>query len=41
VAQKLTELKAQDGGDVTMSGSPTTVRWLLRALNVSYASAKD
>jgi dihydrofolate reductase len=30
VAQKLTEIKAQDGGDITMSGSATTVRWLLR-----------
>jgi dihydrofolate reductase len=30
VAQKLTDLKAQDGGDIAMSGSPTTVRWLLR-----------
>jgi dihydrofolate reductase len=30
VAQKLTEIKAQDGGDIVMSGSPTTVRWLLR-----------
>jgi dihydrofolate reductase len=30
VAQKLTDLKAQDGGDISMSGSPTTVRWLLR-----------
>src|SRR5918998_6443765 len=30
VAQKLTNIKAQDGGDITMSGSPTTVRWLLR-----------
>jgi dihydrofolate reductase len=30
VAQKLTHLKAQDGGDIAMSGSPTTVRWLLR-----------
>jgi dihydrofolate reductase len=29
VAQKLTDVKAQDGGDITMSGSPTTVRWLL------------
>ena len=29
-AQKLTDIKAQDGGDITMSGSPTTVRWLLR-----------
>jgi dihydrofolate reductase len=31
IAQKLSELKAQDGGDITMSGSATTVRWLLRA----------
>jgi len=30
VAQKLTDLKAQDGGDIVMSGSATTVRWLLR-----------
>jgi dihydrofolate reductase len=30
VAAKLTEIKAQDGGDITMSGSATTVRWLLR-----------
>jgi dihydrofolate reductase len=30
VAQKLTEIKAEDGGDITMSGSATTVRWLLR-----------
>ena len=30
VAQKLNALKAQDGGDIAMSGSPTTVRWLLR-----------
>jgi len=30
VAKKLTGIKAQDGGDITMSGSPTTVRWLLR-----------
>jgi dihydrofolate reductase len=30
VAQKLTDLKAQDGADIAMSGSPTTVRWLLR-----------
>jgi dihydrofolate reductase len=29
VVQKLTDLKAQDGGDIAMSGSPTTVRWLL------------
>jgi riboflavin biosynthesis pyrimidine reductase len=26
----LTDIKARDGGDVTMSGSATTVRWLLR-----------
>jgi dihydrofolate reductase len=30
VAQRLTEIKAQDGGDISMSGSATTVRWLLR-----------
>jgi dihydrofolate reductase len=30
VAQKLTDLKAQEGGDISMSGSATTVRWLLR-----------
>ena len=30
VAQKITELKSQDGGDITMSGSATTMRWLLR-----------
>jgi dihydrofolate reductase len=30
VAGKLTELKAGDGGDITMSGSATTARWLLR-----------
>jgi dihydrofolate reductase len=30
VAQKLSDIKAQDGGDITMSGSATTVRWLLR-----------
>ena len=29
-AERLTELKAQDGGDISMSGSATTVRWLLR-----------
>ena len=28
--RKLTEIKARDGGDITMSGSATTVRWLLR-----------
>ena len=30
VAQKLAAIKAQDGGDITISGSGTTVRWLLR-----------
>jgi dihydrofolate reductase len=30
VAQKLREIKAADGGDIAMSGSATTVRWLLR-----------
>ena len=30
VARKLTEIKSQDGGDIAMSGSATTVRWLLR-----------
>lgn len=30
VAQKLADIKAQNGGDITMSGSATTVRWLLR-----------
>jgi len=29
-ATKVAELKAQDGGDIVMSGSATTVRWLLR-----------
>ena len=29
-AQRVAEIKASDGGDITMSGSPTTVRWLLR-----------
>jgi dihydrofolate reductase len=29
-AAKLAEIKAQDGGDISMSGSATTVRWLLR-----------
>jgi dihydrofolate reductase len=29
-ARKLTDIKTQDGGDITMSGSATTVRWLLR-----------
>ncbi len=31
VAKRLDEIKRQDGGDITMSGSATTVRWLLRA----------
>jgi dihydrofolate reductase len=30
VAKKLSEIKAQDGGDISVSGSATTVRWLLR-----------
>jgi dihydrofolate reductase len=30
VAQRVADIKAQDGGDITMSGSGTTVRWLLR-----------
>lgn len=30
VATKVADLKAQDGGDIAMSGSATTVRWLLR-----------
>ncbi len=30
VAQQLTDIKARDGGDIAMSGSATTVRWLLR-----------
>ena len=29
-AERLAEIKAQDGGDISMSGSATTVRWLLR-----------
>ena len=29
-AARLAELKGQEGGDITMSGSATTVRWLLR-----------
>jgi dihydrofolate reductase len=29
-AQALQDIKAQDGGDIAMSGSATTVRWLLR-----------
>jgi dihydrofolate reductase len=28
-ASKLAELKAEEGGDLVLSGSPTTVRWLL------------
>jgi dihydrofolate reductase len=30
VASKVAELKAQEGGDIVMSGSGTTARWLLR-----------
>jgi dihydrofolate reductase len=30
VAHKLTDIKAQDGGDISITGSATTVRWLLR-----------
>ena len=30
VAGKLTDIKSRDGGDIAMSGSGTTVRWLLR-----------
>jgi dihydrofolate reductase len=30
VARKLADIKARDGGDIAMSGSPTTARWLLR-----------
>ena len=30
VAKRLTDLKATDGGDIAMSGSATTFRWLLR-----------
>jgi dihydrofolate reductase len=29
-ARRLADLKAQEGGDISMSGSATTVRWLLR-----------
>lgn len=29
-SRKLANIKAQDGGDINMSGSATTVRWLLR-----------
>lgn len=29
-ASRVAEVKAQDGGDISMSGSATTVRWLLR-----------
>jgi dihydrofolate reductase len=29
-AARLADIKAQDGGDIAMSGSATTVRWLLR-----------
>jgi dihydrofolate reductase len=30
VAGKLSEIKAREGGDIAMSGSATTVRWLMR-----------
>jgi len=30
VARKVADIKATDGGDITMSGSATTARWLLR-----------
>ena len=30
VAKAMNKIKAQDGGDIAMSGSATTVRWLLR-----------
>ncbi|ADB48918.1 dihydrofolate reductase family protein [Conexibacter woesei] len=30
VVAQLTEIKRRDGGDISMSGSATTVRWLLR-----------
>jgi dihydrofolate reductase len=30
VAARLREIKGRDGGDIAMSGSATTVRWLLR-----------
>ena len=30
VAGKLSDIKAEDGGDINMSGSATTARWLLR-----------
>jgi len=30
VASRLTDIKSQDGGDIAMSGSATTVRWLMR-----------
>jgi dihydrofolate reductase len=30
VARRLADIKAQEGGDISMSGSATTVRWLLR-----------
>ena len=29
-AAELREIKAQDGGDISMTGSATTARWLLR-----------
>jgi uncharacterized protein YndB with AHSA1/START domain len=30
VAEQVADIKAQDGGDISMSGSATTARWLLR-----------
>ena len=30
MAEKLAGIKAEEGGDIAMSGSATTVRWLLR-----------
>ncbi len=46
VARKLSDIEAWDRGDIAMSGSPTTVRWLSAqtfktgVLNLSYAPAK-
>jgi dihydrofolate reductase len=30
IARRLSDIKAQDGGNITISGSATTVRWLIR-----------
>ncbi len=43
-ARKISQIKAGAGGDIAMSGSATTVRWLLRGgllgvLNLSYRPA--